>query len=74
VNPGGTSAPIYGREALRRLRERQAREPAGQASLLEDISPDARMEDATLTVWNGVRFVAFDKWLATAPLIVEKKP
>jgi len=49
VNPGGMSAPIYGREALRRLRERQAREPVGQASLLEDISPDARMEDATLT-------------------------
>ena len=27
------------------------------------------MDDAVLTVWNGERFVAWDKWLATAPII-----
>ena len=51
----------YGREALRRLREQQeaaVREPM-QPSLLEQIPPDAPMDDATLTVWNGERFVAY---------------
>ncbi len=66
----------YGRDALRRLRERQesaVREPA-QPSLLEQIPPDAPMDDATLTVWNGERFVAYDKWLATAPVLIEGTP
>lgn len=67
------NAPVYGREALRRLREQQAaaEEPERQVSLLEQIPADAPMDDATLTVWNGKRFVAYDKWLATAPLVVE---
>ncbi len=62
---------MYGREALRRLRERQAarKQPALQTSLLDEIPADAPMDDATLTVWNGERFVAYDKWLATAPIV-----
>ena len=70
------STPIYGRDALRRLREQQAaaKEPERQPSLLEQIPADAPMDDATLTVWNGERFVAWDKWLATAPLIREEPP
>jgi len=70
------TTPVYGREALRRLREQQAaaQEPERQPSLLEQIPPDAPMDDATLTVWNGERFVAYDKWLATAPLVVEEQP
>jgi hypothetical protein len=69
------TAPIYGSEALRRLREQQAaaQEPERQTSLLEQIPADAPMDDATLTVWDGARFVAYDKWLATAPLIVEER-
>ncbi len=64
------TAPMYGREALHRLREQQAaaQEPERQASLLEEIPADAPMVDATLTAWNGERFVDYDKWLATAPL------
>ena len=65
-------ASAYGREALRRFRETEAqvaRNPESQPSLLEQISPDAPMDDATLTVWNGERFLAYDKWLATAPLV-----
>ena len=63
--------PAYSREALRRLRERQARvvqEPEGRISTLDQIPPDAPMDDATITVWNGERFVAWDRWLATAPI------
>ena len=67
----------YGREALRRLREQQKQavlEPERQPSLLEQVPPDAPMDDATITVWNGERFVAYEKWLATAPIIVEAMP
>ena len=64
----------YGREALRLLRERQANpQPEHQPSLLDQIPPDAPMDDATVTVWNGERFVAYEKWLATAPIIVEAR-
>lgn len=64
-------SPAYSREALRRLRERQTRvaqEPEDRPSALEQIPPDAPMDDATITVWNGERFVAWEKWLAAAPI------
>ena len=62
---------IYGREALRQYREQN--HPAGErqaheVDLLSQIPADAPMDDATLTVWNGARWVAWDKWLATAPI------
>lgn len=61
-------------EALRRLREQQSR-PAREADsaprLLEQIPPDAPTDDATITVWDGERFVAYEKWLATAPVAVD---
>jgi hypothetical protein len=64
---------VYGREALRQFREQQARQPErGQPSLLDQIPADAPMDDATLTVWNGERWVAWDRWLATAPLVREE--
>jgi len=69
-------ALAYGREALRRLREQQeaaVREPM-QPSLLEQIPPDAPMDDATITVWDGERSVAYEKWLARAPVVVECTP
>ena len=65
---------IYGSEAARQFRERQAQvamEPERQPSLLAQIRADAPMDDATLTVWNGARFVAYEKWLATAPIVRE---
>lgn len=68
-----TAASVYGLEALRRLRERQqarANRLDRQPSLLEQIPPDAPMDDAVITVWNGERFIAWEKWLATAPVEV----
>jgi hypothetical protein len=67
---------VYGREDLRRLREMQAKppEPEDQRLLLEQIPPDAPMDDATITVWNGERFVAYDAWRATAPIEREETP
>ena len=57
---------IYGREALRQERERQAtaQEPGRQPSLLDQIPPDAPMDEATITAWDGHRWVAYDRWLA----------
>ena len=64
---------IYGREALRRFREEeQQAEHHPHTDLLSQIPPDAPMDDATLTVWNGERWVAWEKWLATAPIIVDE--
>ena len=67
----------FGLEALRRFRERQevgTLHPEHQPSLLTEVPPDAPMDDATITVWNGERFVAYDKWLATAPIVREAPP
>ncbi len=68
---------IYGREALRRFREEHAqiekREARG-VGLLSHIPADAPVDNATITVWNGERWVAWEKWLATAPIIVEERP
>lgn len=65
---------IYGREALRKFREERDQASERQATLLKQIPADAPMDDATITVWNGKRWVAWDKWLATAPLIVDMQP
>ena len=65
---------IYGREALRHYREQEQDCQSQGPDLLSQIPADVPMDDATLTVWNGERFVAWDKWLATAPLIIEDTP
>jgi hypothetical protein len=31
------------------------------------------MDDAAITVWNGERFLAYERWLATAPVVREGK-
>ena len=69
-----TTPADYGREALRRLRQQQMQKPESQASLLEQIPPDAAMDDATITVWNGERWAAYNSWLATAPITCEESP
>jgi hypothetical protein len=68
---------IYGSDALRRLRQQRGAHiaaPECQPSLLDQIPPDAPMDDATLTVWNGERFVTYDLWLATAPIQCDEEP
>ena len=68
---------IYGSDALRRLREEQEARiaaPECQPPLLDQIPLDAPMDDATLTVWNGERFVAYDSWLATTPIQCGAQP
>lgn len=67
-----TAAP-YSRAALRKYREeRDAHgEPEHPTALLADVPPAAPMDDAVLTVWNGERFVAWEKWVATRPIEVE---
>ena len=69
-----TTPADYGREALRRLRQQQMQKPESQASLLEQIPPDAATDDATITVWNGERWAAYNSWLATAPITCEESP
>ena len=72
-----TTPADYGREALRRLRRQQmqaTQKPESQASLLEQIPPDAAMDDATITVWNGERWAAYNSWLASAPITCEESP
>lgn len=61
----------YGSEALRKHLQ-APQDEARTASSLEQIPPDAPMDDATVTVWNGRRWVAWKKWLATAPIIREE--
>ena len=68
---------IYGREALRKHREERAQveeQQEREADLLSQIPADAEMDDATVCVWNGKRFVAWDKWLATRPVSIEEPP
>jgi len=72
-----STSAIYGSDALRLMRAQQGASTAApecQPSLLEQIPPDAPMDDATLTVWNGARFVAYDSWLATAPIQCDEHP
>jgi len=67
----------FGLEALKRFRAQQDVHRSNsdrEQSLLAQIPPDAPMDDATITVWNGQRFVAFDQWLATAPIVHEETP
>jgi hypothetical protein len=67
---------MYGSEALRQLRERQAnrQEPERQASLLEQIPPDAPMDDATICAWDGERFVGYDLWRAKVKVEADPEP
>ena len=71
---------FYSRAAMRQAREeRESRElatqplaPAAPQLTLDQIPVDAPFDDAVLTVWNGERWVAYDTWLATAPIIREE--
>src|SRR5690242_4512537 len=74
---GAMTATVYGRDALRRLREQQkqaAEDPPRQRSLLQQVPADAPMDDATIGVWDGERFISYQKWLARAPFSTETCP
>lgn len=67
---------FYTREAIRRARQvaepgEPEKERSYETSAMADVPADAPMDDATVTVWNGQRFVAYEKWLATAPIARE---
>ena len=70
---------MYGREALRRMREQQqggSGEPERQPPLIKQVPLDAPYEDeaAVLHAWNGQRWVPYPKWLAAAPIFVDGSP
>ena len=65
---------VYGGNALRRQQEARRAAPECQPSLLDHVPPDAPMDDATLAVWNGKRFVTYDSWLATSAIQRDKEP
>jgi hypothetical protein len=70
---------FYSRAAVRKAREeREARQLAAQTATAEatpapltlaEIPVDAPADDAVLTVWDGKRWVAYDTWLARAPIV-----
>ncbi len=67
----GTAAYAGKKSAEGQYREQEEQQQGCSPDLLSHIPGDAPMDDATLTVWNGERWVAWDKWRATAPVAVE---
>lgn len=72
------AAPAYSLAAWRKYREQQ-QQPKQETTAgltLADIPADAEMDEGiVIGFWNGERFVAWEKWLATAPIIrKESKP
>ena len=70
------SASPYSLNAWRRFKE--GRDPGDRkrtAQCLADIPADAEMDEGiVLGVWNGKRFVSWEKWLATAPIERDPQP
>ena len=68
---------IYGREALRKYREERANveeQQEREANLLSRIPALAAMDNATLCVWNGERFIAWGQWMITRPVLTDDVP
>jgi len=72
------TAPTYSLAAWRKHREAQEQHGHGlpNSLALADIPPDAPMDGGiVLGCWNGERFVAWQEWIVTAPiLLAESKP
>jgi hypothetical protein len=69
------AAPAYSLAAWRKYREEQEQpkqeSPAGLT--LADIPADAEMDEGlVIGFWNGERFVSWEKWLTTAPILREE--
>jgi hypothetical protein len=68
---------FYSRDIIRRVREEQANptaSPEASPALLAAIPPDAPMDDATITVWNGERWVDYEQWFCSRPVAREDSP
>ena len=69
---------FYSVEGWNRDREARERQREGQAqgSLLAQIPADAPYDDpdAVIHVWTGKKWISYEKWLATAPIAIEKVP
>jgi hypothetical protein len=69
------AAPAYSLAAWRKYREEQE-QPKQETSAgltLADVPADAEMDEGiVIGFWNGERFVAWEKWLATAPIVREE--
>ena len=65
---------FYSRDIIRRVREEQenpAATPETPPVLLAAIPPDAPMDDATITVWNGETWVDYGQWRRSRPVARE---
>jgi hypothetical protein len=67
---------FYSRDAIRKVREERERRdtnPKRVALSLADVPVDAEYEDpdAVLHVWNGEKWIPWEKWRATAPIARE---
>ncbi|MGC8761942.1 MAG: hypothetical protein ACP5VC_18465 [Bryobacteraceae bacterium] len=67
------TAPAYSLAAWRKYREEREQPKQETELTLADTPADAKM-DARIVIgfWNGERFVSWEKWLATAPIIREE--
>ena len=69
---------FYSLDGLRRSREERERQREAQAqgSLLSQVPVDAPYDDpdAVMHVWNGKKWISYEKWLATAPIESEEIP
>jgi hypothetical protein len=77
VNDPRPTGGVYGREALRRLRDQQARHtavPEGAASPIDEVPADAKYEspDDVLHAWDGQKWIPWPKWQVTAATAHEK--
>ena len=68
------AAPAYSLAAWRKYREEQEqpKQESPSGLTLADVPADAEMDPGlVIGFWNGERFVSWEKWLASAPIIRE---
>lgn len=77
MNDPHPTGGLYGREALRRLRDQQARHaavPEGATSPIDEVPAGAKYEspDDVLHAWDGEKWIPWRKWQVTAATAHEK--
>jgi hypothetical protein len=68
---------FYSRDIIRRVRQQEENPTAGQpvpATQLAAIPPEARMDDATITVWNGEGWVDYEQWRRSRQVVRQDRP
>ncbi len=66
------TTPTYSLAAWRKYREEQAqpKQASPREVTLADVPADAEMDEGIfIGFWNGERFVSWENWVATAPII-----